>query len=72
MNANSDMNENEKVLLRRAYDRIQADNKFPEAIVLNHVLLMAQQSLYPELYEDFLRVYNHLVDRRGLPLDKIT
>ena len=37
-----------------------------ESIVLNHVLLMAQQSLRPEIYEKFVCAYNELIDIRKL------
>jgi len=46
--------------------------KVPESIVLNHVLLMAQQSLCPDTYDMFLTAYNELIDIRDLPLEKLS
>ena len=47
------------------------EGKIPESIVLNHVLLMAQQSLDPDNYEKFVSAYNHLIDVRRLSNAKI-
>lgn len=46
--------------------------RVPESIVLNHVLLMSQQSLCPDTYNMFLKVYNELIDIRNLPLEKLS
>ena len=45
--------------------------RVPESIVLNHVLLMSQQSLCPDTYDMFLKAYNELIDIRDLPLEKL-
>ncbi|MDO9529652.1 MAG: hypothetical protein Q7J27_10905 [Syntrophales bacterium] len=47
------------------------EGKVPESIVLNHVLIMAQQSLCPDTYEKFVYAYNELIDIRQLPNNKI-
>ncbi len=47
------------------------EGKIPESIVLNHVLIMAQQSLDPENYEKFVSAYNYLIDVRKLSNAKI-
>lgn len=43
-----------------------------EAIVVNHFVIMAQQSLDPESYEKFCEAHDVLVETRGLPNDRLS
>ena len=43
----------------------------PESIVLNHVVLMAQQSLDPDHYGMFCKAHDRLVDIRHLQNSKL-
>ena len=43
----------------------------PESVVLNHVVLMAQQSLDPEHYEMFCKVHDRIIDNRHLQNEKL-
>ena len=52
-------------------DILENPGKIPESIILNHVVLMAQQSLDPEYYDMFCRVHDRLVDIRRLTNKKL-
>jgi len=43
----------------------------PESIVLNNVVLMAQQSLDPDSYDMFCKAHDRLVDNRHLQNKKL-
>ena len=43
----------------------------PESIMLNHVLLMAQQSLDPDHYDMFCKAHDRIVDNRHLSNNKL-
>jgi hypothetical protein len=42
-----------------------------ESVILNHMTLMAQQSLDPELYDMFCKVHDGLIDNRRLQNEKL-
>ncbi len=44
----------------------------PESVVLNHVVLMAQQSLDPEHYEMFCKAHDRIIDNRHLQNEKLS
>jgi len=46
-------------------------NKSIEASALHMVLLMAQQSSSPPVYDAFIIAYNNMIEIRGLDLNKI-
>ena len=47
-------------------------HKIKDENILSAVLLMAQQTMYPELYEAFLEAYDHIIEVRDLPLEKLS
>ena len=46
-------------------------SNIPESIVLNHVLIMAQQSLDPDTYNMFCKAHDMMIDNRNLTNDKM-
>ena len=57
--------------MKRYDDKDKKPLDHPESIVLNHVLLMAQQSLCPERYEMFCLVHDRLIENRHLSNEKL-
>jgi len=61
----------EVIIMSKYSDSNRKPLNHPESVILNHVVLMAQQSLDPEHYDMFCKAHDRLVENRHLQNEKL-